>query len=83
MKKLVLKGLLAQAEQLSREEQKNVVGGYTTPPPPPPVMHWVHCQNSGGYIIGSFQSSSCTYSVNYSICVSSYPGTVKCYAEGC
>ncbi|RFZ85211.1 hypothetical protein DYU05_06310 [Mucilaginibacter terrenus] len=80
MKKLVLKGLLAQAEQLSRDEQKNVVGGYD---PAPPTYHWVYCRNSGGYNIGSFQSDTCNNSINLGVCQYYYPGSTSAYTQGC
>ncbi|MEB0263200.1 MULTISPECIES: hypothetical protein [unclassified Mucilaginibacter] len=80
MKKLVLKGLLAQAEELTREEQKNVVGGYD---PVPPTYHWVYCKNAGGYTIGSFQSSTCNYASNLGACQSMYPGSQSAFVQGC
>ena len=81
MKKIVLKGLLKQAEQLTREQKKNIVGGYGTPPPP---TYTVYCQNAGGYIIGTVYSGTCNQATNVSICKGAgYSATTHTSAVGC
>jgi hypothetical protein len=80
MKKVLLKGLLEQAEQLTRSQKKNIVGGYTTPPP---TWVTIYCQNSGGYSIGSIQSTTCDQTTDIAICKAhGYTATVRTYFDG-